>query len=796
MTAVSPLAGPHPTDPQNLRYLMALQRRQAALLARDKLLRFAQLLRPDPNHAEDPNFSLYQAVRHHEVIAAALEEVEAGRIKRLIVNCPPRHGKSELVSRLFPAWFIGRHPSSSLIQATYNEKFSWDFGREVRQIIEDPIYGQVFPKIALTSASVDRVETTANGKLFFVGRGGSITGRGAIGLILDDPIKDRTEADSPALRNKLWSWYTQVIKSRLLTSKGWIVIVQCLTGDTQISMADGRLKRLDEIEPGDRVISWDGTKIVASTVTACIDNGIDQTYLIRTKNTEVRANARHPFLVLSKDGLQWVRTRDLRPGMRIVAQTRENTPELSAALTVATLWQNAEVCATGTTPRQNGLLDQDLLRMPHLNDWPTVASGATALLEPTLTACLPNREVFAPSAELMAVLENPSIGLPISFPITITTPESCVGSCATIATGLPDELEVPKFWNVPSTTSEPATEIVESVTIFGAEHVYDLTIAETHNFIANGLWCHNTRWHEDDLVGRITDPTNIYYNEAEARKWRIIDLPALARDHDPLGRKPGQALWPSRFPKSYLEEMREGDARGFQALYQGSPTPEKGHFFDGDRIKLYHKQSDLPPKETLRFYAASDHAVSTKQDADKTCMGVVGIDPDDNIWLMPELVWGRYPTDRIVELMIDMMAKYKPIFWWAEKGHISKSIGPFLRKRMLERQTFASVYEMTPSTDKQSRAQAIQARIAMGKVYMPSFAPWWGEARNEMLKFPFGTHDDFVDFLSWVGIGLVLQVPRAPKKETKAPKVGTLGWIKAESKRQKREDEGVRNGGW
>jgi predicted phage terminase large subunit-like protein len=520
-----------PLDPKTHRYLTALKRRQAGLLARDKLLRFAQLMRPDPDHAEDPDFSLYQAARHHEVIAAALEEVEAGRIKRLIVNCPPRHGKSELTSRLFPAWFIGRHPTDSLILATYNEKFSWDFGREVRELIEDPVYSQIFPSISLVSASVDRVETSLQGKLFFTGRGGSITGRGAIGLLLDDPIKDRVEADSPTLRKKLWEWYTQVIKSRLLTSEGWIVIIQ-------------------------------------------------------------------------------------------------------------------------------------------------------------------------------------------------------------------------------------------------------------------------TRWHEDDLVGRLTDPTNACYNEAEARKWRIIDLPALARENDPLGRKVGEALWPKRFPKAYLEEMREGDSRGFQALYQGSPTPEKGHFFDGDRLKLYHKRSDMPPKEEMRFYAASDHAVSTKQDADKTCLGVIGIDKDDNIWVMPELFWGRYQTDVVVERMIDLMHQFKPVFWWAERGHISKSIGPFLRKRMLERQTFAAVYEMTPVADKQTRAQAIQARISMGKVYMPSFAPWWGDARDEMMKFPFGTHDDFVDFLAWIGMGLALQNPRAPRASTsRAPKVGTFGWLKSEAKQRKRE-LATRNGGW
>ena len=499
--------------------------------ARDNLLSFAHFLRPDPDHAEDPDYSLYQAAKHHQVIAAALEEVEAGRIKRLIVNCPPRHGKSELTSRLFPAWFIGRHPTESLIFATYNEKFSWDFGREVRQIVEDPVYGQIFPNLKLTSASVDRVETTDSGKLFFVGRGGSITGRGAIGLILDDPIKDRKEADSPTLRNNLWSWYTQVIKSRLLTHLGWIVLIQ-------------------------------------------------------------------------------------------------------------------------------------------------------------------------------------------------------------------------------------------------------------------------TRWHEDDLSGRITDPTNEFYNEAEARKWHIVDLPALAKDNDPLGRAPGEALWPSRFPRSYLEEMREGDARGFQALYQGSPSPASGHFFEADRIRLYHNRDTMPAKENLRFYAASDHAVSTSQERDKTCLGVVGIDNHDNVWVMPELIWGRYPTDQVVERMIDLMAQFKPIFWWAEKGHISKSIGPFLKKRMLERQTFCAVVDMVPVLDKLTRAQSIHGRVSMGKVYFPSFAPWWPDARDELLKFPYGTHDDFVDFLAWIGMGLLSQTPKAPPRPRPGAfaRPGTLGWVKEQSRLDRKSQIG--SGGW
>jgi hypothetical protein len=91
--------------------------------------------------------------------------------------------------------------------------------------------------------------------------------------------------------------------------------------------------------------------------------------------------------------------------------------------------------------------------------------------------------------------------------------------------------------------------------------------------------------------------------------------------------------------------------------------------------------------------------------------------------------------------------------------------------------------EVTPVHDKKTRAQAINGRIAMRMVYFPSFAPWWAEARDELLKFPYGGHDDFVDFIAWIGLGLGLHTaPRAASKKD-VPKVGTLGWIKAEGRR-------------
>ena len=150
-----------------------------------------------------------------------------------------------------------------------------------------------------------------------------------------------------------------------------------------------------------------------------------------------------------------------------------------------------------------------------------------------------------------------------------------------------------------------------------------------------------TRWTEDDLVGRLIDPMNPYFNVEEAKAWRKIDLPALAEADDPLGRKEGEPLWPERFTKQYLEEIRATDPRGFAALYQGRPGPKDGAFFKSDDIVTYNKMDDVPAFHKLRFYGASDHAVSVAKSADKTCLLIAAVDEKDHIWIMPDLVWER-----------------------------------------------------------------------------------------------------------------------------------------------------------
>jgi predicted phage terminase large subunit-like protein len=290
-----------------------------------------------------------------------------------------------------------------------------------------------------------------------------------------------------------------------------------------------------------------------------------------------------------------------------------------------------------------------------------------------------------------------------------------------------------------------------------------------------------TRWHEDDLVGRLTDPGNPHYTVEEARKWRILDLPALARDNDPIGRAEGDALWPERFSAEYLKGVRNRNPRGFASLYQCRPTPDDGDFFRSDWLKTYKSESELP--KGLRWFAASDHAVATRQENDRTCLMIGGVDEDGVLWIPPSVEWGRFATDITVDKMLALMKRHNPQTWWAEDEHISKSIGPFLRKRMRDEQTYVTIETVSAAKDKSTRAQSARGMLSLGLVRFPSFAPWWEDAKAELLKFPNATHDDFVDAFAHLAFGVDRMFgSRRAKKEEPTEERRTFGWLKALSK--------------
>jgi predicted phage terminase large subunit-like protein len=502
----------------------ALKRQLAIVTARTDFMAYVRFTSPDPEDMDDVTRSRYKDAPHHRAIARALEKVASGEIQQLILTMPPRHGKSELTTRKFPAWLAGRFPDQSTIVGTYNDDFAADFGAEVLNLIKSPSHRQVFPKSGLRRGGTakDRIQMNEGGLLGFVGRGGSLTGRGAHTLILDDLIKDDKEASSQAIRDQAWNWFTKVAMTRRMGLKRVIMIM--------------------------------------------------------------------------------------------------------------------------------------------------------------------------------------------------------------------------------------------------------------------------TRWHADDPIGRLTDPENPSYNATEASKWKIINLPAIAEKEDPLGREVGEALWPDgpdRFDLDFLESQQRLDPLGFSALYQQRPTAVDGVLFQRDDIRFYTPEQ-LPDK--LRMYAASDHAVSILARRDYTVLLAGGVDKHGALYFT-DCIWQRITSDKQVEFMLEMARTKNVQLWFAEKGQITKSLGPFLRKRMGETNTYFNVVEMNPAGDKEQRAQSIAARIAMGSVYFPRNAPWTERAIAEMLSFPNGVHDDFVDALSLFGLGLRSQFSaRSPaKEESTIPKFGTLAWTKWLSTYQKEQ---------
>jgi predicted phage terminase large subunit-like protein len=178
----------------------------------------------------------YRDAPHHRLIARKLEAVERGEINRLVITMPPRHGKSMLASEFFPAWYLGRNPGDYVIAATYSQELADDFGRKVRNQITDAAYRLIFPGVSLNAdsqaakrfhvvATGQEMATTQDGAYFAVGIGGPLTGRGAHLLLIDDPVKNREEAESELIRKKTKEWYTSTAYTRLMPG-GRIIVIQ------------------------------------------------------------------------------------------------------------------------------------------------------------------------------------------------------------------------------------------------------------------------------------------------------------------------------------------------------------------------------------------------------------------------------------------------------------------------------------------------------------------------------------------------------------------------------------------
>lgn len=301
----------------------------------------------------------------------------------------------------------------------------------------------------------------------------------------------------------------------------------------------------------------------------------------------------------------------------------------------------------------------------------------------------------------------------------------------------------------------------------------------------------HTRWTEDDLIGRLCDPSHSNYDKESAGKWRHVNLPAIIDDEEisaALNIPVGMPLWAKKFSIELLNEAKRQNPETFSALYMGKPVPDEGDFFRKEMIVEYTKDQ-LPPKETLRIYAASDHSLGKKERADFTVLLICGVDAYGNIWLL-DCIWAKLGPEKCVDSMCDLMEKWAPMTWWAGRDHIVGTLGPFLKKRMVERKLFKTyVQEVSERGDKQQKAQSIRGRMSMGMVKFPKDAPWMVKAKRELLKFDKAGHDDFVDTISKFGqqLDAMFNGYSPQKAADEAPKIGTLAWVKWASDHENRK---------
>jgi len=255
-----------------------------------------------------------------------------------------------------------------------------------------------------------------------------------------------------------------------------------------------------------------------------------------------------------------------------------------------------------------------------------------------------------------------------------------------------------------------------------------------------------TRWHDDDLAGKLLNAA-----QEGGDEWTVVKYPAIAEEEEEF-RGHGEALHPERYDVEALQRIQRAvGPRDWSALYQQNPVADDGDYFSRDMIQYFDPEDiDL---DRMKFYCAWDLAIGKKDRNDYSVGMVVGIDEMEHIFVV-DVVRGRFDGFELVEQILDMYETWRPSIVGIEKGHIEMALGPFLEKRVRERGLYEAYFKdlKTGRRDKEARARAIQGRMQQGMVHFPKNEVFTGPLIAELLRFPNGVHDDQVDALAWIGL--------------------------------------------
>ena len=756
--------------------------------ARSDILAYANAIEvPGKPASEDPDTEFFEPIEttmahHHRFLLSKLDEVANTRHGRMMIFMPPGSAKSTYASVVFPSKFLGATEGRRLIFASYGDDLARKMGRRVRSIIKQPRYRGIFNTALTSESSAAQEFSLTNGSEYMsCGILGGVTGNRAHGIIIDDPIKGREQANSETIRNKCFDAYEDDLKTRLIPG-GFIVIIQCMVGDTRVLLSNGSEKELRNIKVGDEVATYEDGKVTSSKVLNWMDQGSDNIFTVKTISRTVKANERHPFLVQSKTGeLQWVRLRDLKPGDLLVSlkdaknpqgqlQDRENA-ELAkqkigitskilnlkdkirdiggnAKVKLASL-MNAPVLSTvlGCAKSIMGsIIGLTLERKERTSkkSGKDISSTDMGSLWINIMISLISKTAYAPFVDNLQQEKIHDYTGEISYAsTTATTAERLEVYFATTATSQLDTQKLGKSPLQLLNISDFTVEEVIAIDPAGKEVVYDIQVERTENLVANGLVVSNTRWHEDDLSGRILPEG---WNGESGRilckdgnYWEVVCLAAKCESaNDPLGRPIGEYLWREWFDDRHWAQF-EQNPRTWAALFQQRPAPLEGDLFRPDQIKVI----DALPAGDIKWCRGWDLASTT--DGDYTAGGKLGRLPDGR-FVIADMVRIRVGPDQRDAAMVNtagLDGKGVRISIPQDPGQAGKTQVLYLT-RALSGYTVKSSPE---SGDKIVRAEPFAAQVNIGNVMMLK-GDFNTALINELRVFPNGTNDDQVDSLS------------------------------------------------
>jgi predicted phage terminase large subunit-like protein len=753
----------------------------AASAARDSLLAYAIGMSPS-----------YKTPPHIELLADKLEAVSNGEIKRLMVFMPPRHGKSNLCSELFPAWYMGHHPQDQVMFTTYGQDLADGFGRKVRNALADERHVRSFPGsvLAQDSRSAQRFNTTVGGVYYAVGAGGAVTGRGANCVVTGTMIEtsdgsipiDKLHLCAPTvkilslnhLKRSLEYRSLQAISSRsadgfyrITTSSGRTLQV---TGEHRV-FAGGEYKRADAVSPGESFVCLVQQGVYPSCPPS-VQGGFPG-----SPGSLLQCSLLH--ITSFDQALCWVRGvwgagkaqwgkegRKVLFGMPTQAPgPGYRAPSDSKGVPNVRRWLSGEVARFGEVCRvlwqavrgDRSLQVDGFCGKPNVEGWrnafastaslcqgfPRDAASHTGARWPHVRAV---RGAGVSACASHRQLADEQLGEQLGHAVCPASPEVARGN----------------GWVAQAESVALVERVCEEVC------VYDIQVEGNHNLFAAGVCVHNcliiddplksreeadsklirdklwdwyastaytrlmpggavvlvqTRWHEDDLAGRLLNGHE---------KWDTITLPALAEPMDALGRNVGEALWPEQYDVQALQTIRQTiGEREFVALYQQRPSALEGAMFK--REWLHRAKA---PRAGMRIAMGVDLALSTKTSADYTAIVVIGRDEFGKLYIL-DAVRERVDFPGALRLIRDVADKWKPRAIAIEQVAFQAVV-----VQELLRQTTLPIKGVTPDKDKVTRAQPLALRYEQGLVFHEDLPSWF---EDELLSFPQGAHDDGVD---------------------------------------------------